>query len=250
LISLDTPLTSWPNWLVHSALQAVEAEQLRREQSRIETYYPDAGPYRRQLYEKHLLFFRLGAQYRERMLMAANRVGKSTCGAYETTLHLTGMYPAWWEGRRFTHAISGVAAGDSALSVRDVLQQKLCGKLTRSPGDAITESVGLGTGMIPKAAIHSVISKPGLPNAIEMISVSHVSGGISTLKLRSYEQGAEVFRGSEEHWVWVDEECPQDVYSELLTRTMTVNGSMISTFTPLAGVTSLVRQFMEHADRP
>jgi hypothetical protein len=33
--------------------------------------------------------------------MAANRVGKTVVGAYETTVHMTGEYPAWWEGRRF-----------------------------------------------------------------------------------------------------------------------------------------------------
>jgi hypothetical protein len=32
------------------------------------------------------------------MSMAANRAGKSTVGCYETTVHLTGRYPAWWEG--------------------------------------------------------------------------------------------------------------------------------------------------------
>ncbi len=35
--------------------------------------------------------------------MAANRVGKTEgAGGYEMTCHLTGRYPHWWEGRRFS----------------------------------------------------------------------------------------------------------------------------------------------------
>jgi len=227
----------------------VEQELQHRAEQKIDTYYPDTGPLRRELYPKHLRFFALGKDYRERMLMAANRVGKSTVGAYETTVHATGRYPAWWEGKRFSHPISAVCAGDSALSVRDVIQEKLLGKLVRSPGDSMTQSIGMGTGLLPAANIHSVVSKTGLPGAVEMIRVHHSSGGVSTIKLRSYEQGAEVFRGSEEHWVWVDEECPEAVYSELLTRTMTCNGLLAWTFTPISGTSSLIRAFMESAFR-
>ena len=32
--------------------------------------------------------------------MVGNRVGKTYCGATEGAMHLTGVYPAWWEGRR------------------------------------------------------------------------------------------------------------------------------------------------------
>lgn len=66
--------------------------------NRIDYLYPDTGPLRRELYPKHLRFFELGSEYRERMMMAANRCGKSTVGCYETTVHLTGRYPAWWTG--------------------------------------------------------------------------------------------------------------------------------------------------------
>ncbi len=37
-----------------------------------------------------------------------------------------------------------------------------------------------------------------------------------------------------------------DVYTECLARTMTVDGMMICTFTPLEGVTDVVNMFMEH----
>ena len=60
--------------------------------------------------------------------MAANRVGKSEgVGAYEITLHLTGKYPPWWVGRRFSRPVSTWAAGKDAKTVRDILQFALLG---------------------------------------------------------------------------------------------------------------------------
>ena len=75
-------------------------------QRQLYKYYPEQGPLRRELYAKQMEFFRAGATYRERCFMAANRVGKTEgTGGYETTLHITGLYPHWWEGRRFEEPI-------------------------------------------------------------------------------------------------------------------------------------------------
>src|SRR4249919_68836 len=52
-------------------------------------------------YSKQREFFRAGLHHAERLLMAANRFGKTECGAAEITYHLTGLYPDDWEGRRF-----------------------------------------------------------------------------------------------------------------------------------------------------
>src|SRR5690606_16162351 len=81
-------------------LLALLRERERRQARRkLFTYFPDEGPHRRNLYVQHLEFFRLGASFSTRCFMAANRVGKTEGGGgYETTLHLTGRYPAWWEG--------------------------------------------------------------------------------------------------------------------------------------------------------
>ena len=64
-------------------------------------FNPGSTIYARRLYPKLLEFFRAGAKYRERCLMAANRTGKTLGGGgYETACHLTGLYPDWWEGKR------------------------------------------------------------------------------------------------------------------------------------------------------
>ena len=77
------------------------AEAVRRATSRFSTFFADDGPLARSGYLKHLDFFASGKKFKERLFMAANRVGKSEAGAYELTCHLTGIYPPWWEGRRF-----------------------------------------------------------------------------------------------------------------------------------------------------
>ncbi|MES9889518.1 MAG: hypothetical protein ABW165_00560 [Candidatus Thiodiazotropha sp.] len=70
-------------------------EQLKRRQARkLDRYYPDAGRFRRANYPKHCAFFEAGRKYRQRLMLAANRVGKTEgVGLYELVLHLTGDYP-------------------------------------------------------------------------------------------------------------------------------------------------------------
>jgi phage terminase large subunit-like protein len=228
------------------------AEQKYRLYTKIASYYPDAGPLRRELYPKHLRFFGFGNEYRERMFMAGNRTGKTTVGCYEATLHATGRYAEyapWWEGKRFDHPISCVVAGDTNLTTRDILQSKLFGKLTRQPGDTLSEAVGLGTGMMPRDAIIRPTPRRGAENAYEEVTIRHISGGSSVIKLRSFEQGAEAFQGTEEDLIWLDENFPASVYSESLTRLMTTNGHLLMTFTPIYGVTPIIREFMEKAHR-
>ena len=47
-------------------------------------------------------FYAAGKDNKQRMLMAANRVGKTASQAAEVAFHLTGLYPDWWVGIRFT----------------------------------------------------------------------------------------------------------------------------------------------------
>ena len=46
-------------------------------------------------YPKQQAFHAAGARHSERLLMAANQVGKSYAGAAECALHLTGKYDEW-----------------------------------------------------------------------------------------------------------------------------------------------------------
>ena len=217
------------------ALAAAVAERYRRnKEKKIGTYYPDTGPLRRALYPKHMQFFEAGARYRERMMMAANRVGKTEgVGGYELVLHLTGEYPSWWKGRRFNRPIKAWAAGDTGKTVRDILQEKLLGPMS-----------DMGTGLIPKTSILKVMNKAGIADAVEIIMVKNHFGGVSRLTLKSYDQRREAFQGTEQDVILLDEEPPLDVYTECLMRTMTNNGLVMLTFTPLMGMSEVVLSFL------
>lgn len=176
--------------------------------------------------------------------------GKSEAGSYATTLHLTGDYPDWWKGKRFDHAIRAWAAGTTNEKTRETVQEKLCGSLEREPDDDPQKAVGLGTGMIPGDKIVNVEYHPGIRSSIKNVWVKHKSGRNSQLTFKSYEQGREAFEGSSVEIAWLDEESPQDVYLECLVRTMTTNGIVYLTFTPLNGLTDVVLLFMPGGDVP
>lgn len=217
----------------------VLSELERREsQRKIDQFYPDDGPLSRDKYKKHMEFFRAGAKYRERCVIAGNRIGKSEgIGAYEVSLHLTGQYPEWWEGRRFDHPVSWWCAGDTGKTVRDIIQYKLLGP----PGY-------FGTGMIPGECLVKTTPKHGLPDAIDQVFVKHFTNGmedgVSDCGLKSYDQRRESFQGTEKDGIWLDEEPPSNIYVECLVRTMTTNGIVMCTFTPLMGVSDVVKSFM------
>lgn len=167
--------------------------------------------------------------------MAANRVGKTESGAYETTCHLTGDYPAWWKGHRFTEPIEAWACGTTHETTRDIVQAKLMG-----PVDDI------GTGMLPgDLIVHSTPRRGGLNGSLETVWIKHVSGRYSKLGFKSYVQGRKAFEGTAKHWLWFDEEPPLDIYMEGLFRTVTTQGKALTTFTPLQGMSEVVMSFLE-----
>lgn len=204
----------------------------------IEKYYPEEGKLSRHAYPKHMQFFKAGTEHRERCMMAANRVGKTDGACYEVTCHLTGQYPKWWEGRRFRHPVDVWLSGDTSTTVRDILQKKLFGEYN-----------DIGSGFIPGAKIFKTTNKSGVREALDTFAVRHETDGrfdsYSTGVMKSYDQGRKSFQGGKPDIILLDEEPPQDVYTECLLRTMTNNGMIIMTFTPLMGMTELIYTYME-----
>lgn len=229
---------------IDGTIELVETRFREIRTNRIVDQFPDTGPYRRELYVKHLEFFKAGANYSERCFMAGNRVGKTRAGACEMSYHLTGKYPHWWEGKRFSKPIEAWAAGSTGQTVRDIIQAELLGKLNPDKNSKPEDPIGLGTGMIPLVDISRTRMRSGVSDAVEMAYVRHVSGGTSILGFKSYDQGRRSFEGTAKSVIWLDEECPMDVYIECLTRTMTTGGVIYLTFTPLNGLTDVVLRFM------
>lgn len=172
----------------------------------------------------------------QRALMAANQVGKTTCGAMEVAIHATGRYPAWWRGYRFTKPINVLVGGLTNESVRDICQKELCGEPT--------DDKQLGMGTIPLECIRNPKRKAGVPDALDSIQVKHVSGGFSKVSFRAYEQGAKKHMGSRIDLGWLDEEPPEDIWAQYIRGTLATKGILFITFTPEEGVTKVVHGFL------
>lgn len=218
---------------------------------------PEQGPTCRILYRKARRWMRAGAAYPERGFIAANRTGKTDTAAYEIACHLTGRYPGWWDGKRWDRPTDWRAAGDTMLTTRDILQKALLGAHEGVP-------VQQWNGMIPPRDVIEVTRRSGgITNCVDTIHVRHTSGGVSRLSFLSYDMGRRVFQGFDCDGFWIDEEPPDasergealaagsgDIYGECLLRTMTTDGIVLATFTPLRGWTAFMRAYFAAAMMP
>lgn len=211
---------------MRNALSVSELEKTRRHtENRLQYYVP---------YLKQAQFHAAGAKYRERCNLSGNQLGKTLAGGMEAAMHATGRYPPDWKGRRFDGPTNGWACGVTGETVRDTIQRILVGR-----------SGAIGTGAIPKDAIVEMVTARGIADLLDIIKVRHVSGGISTIGLKSYLSGREKFQGETLDWIWLDEECPMDIYTEALTRTNVGNGPVWMTATPLLGMSEVIRRFLQ-----
>ena len=177
---------------------------------------------------------------KQTLLMAANRVGKTYIGAANIAYHLTGLYPEWWKGHKWNAPISAWAAGVSSESTRDILQDELLG--------AAEDPEALGTGVIPKDCIGIRTRKHQVPNAIQTCLVKHHTDGVfdgwSRLTFKAFEQGEKKFMGKSIHEIWLDEQPPDGLFTQCITRTADTAGHVTMTFTPEDGMTPVVHQFV------
>lgn len=189
-------------------------------------------------YPKQREFHAAGALYRERLLMAGNQLGKTLSAGAETAMHLTGRYPDWWDGHVARPGAWWVA-GITTESTRDNPQRILLGR-----------GQNWGTGMIPRDAIKGwPAMRRGVVNAVDSVLIRHGGGGDvqaaeSSLGFKAYEQGRDKFQGETLEGGWLDEE-PEDegIYTEFLTRTNVGLKPLYMTFTPLLGMSTVVRRF-------
>lgn len=180
-------------------------------------------------------FFKTGVSER-RGILAANRIGKTVSTCFETAYHLTGLYPDWWEGHRFSGPITAMVAGEGWSQVALVLQNELLG----TQDVKITEN--LGSGAIPRECIVTATMRNDGANCIG-VEIKHKSGGNSYLLFANYTQEVRQLQGFKLNLAVFDEQPPDDFFSEIVTRTATTQGKVLCSFTPLKGLNGLVSKF-------
>lgn len=210
------------------------AAKLRVANEKIASYRP---------YQKQIDFHNAGKTHSERLFIAGNQLGKTIAGGAEWAMHLTGRYPNWWDGATFDKPVTMWASGVTSEGTRDNPQRILIGPPTQEEA--------WGTGMVPKNALIGWNRAMGVPNFLDSATIrwgggGDVQAGVSALGFKSYEKGREKWQGPTLDGVWFDEECPLDIYTEGLTRTNRGQRGQfaIMTFTPLLGMSEVVRMFI------
>jgi phage terminase large subunit-like protein len=221
-----------PTKILKLARQALSSSEYRKK-----FHWADfAGP--GYWYEPQLRFFEAGTKHHQRLFRGGNQTGKSIAAAYEAALHMTGQYPKWWNGRRFTKPTRGWIVGPERTLVRDGPQRKM----TAAQGE-------FGTGTIPLAAFAGKpVMVPGGTGSIDTLSVTHEAdgdrNGVSTATFKSFEQGSEKMQSESVDWIWIDERRSEEIYSELIARTSATDGILFLSYTPLKGGGELTYRFL------
>ena len=190
-------------------------------------------------------FLAASGENAQTLLMAANRVGKTYIGAANLSYHATGLYPDWWEGHKWEEPITAWAAGVSSESTKDILQNELVGP----PDDPSMK----GSGTIPKSCLGESTRKAQVPNALQSILVKHHTNGEfdgwSRIVFKAFEQGESKFMGVSVHEIWLDEQPPDGLFTQCITRTANTGGHVTMTFTPEDGVTPVIHQFTKNRQK-
>lgn len=175
-------------------------------------------------------------------LRAGNQIGKTVCGTVQDAFDLTGRYPDWYEGHRFTRPVNIVCGSINNDKTRDLLQKALC-------GDPVDKFNTLGTGWLPKDCLDKdkISLKRGVTDAFIHIKVRwhNEKGepkGWSNLTFSSYESGKEAWMGDTIDVYHLDEEPPMDILGQAGRGCIASGGFIRLTWTPENGRTDVVEK--------
>lgn len=198
-----------------------------------EVYFPEDGPFRRSYYPKHLDFFEATTDYKVLSLFGGNRTGKSFAPCYAIACWVSGDYPDWWQGRRFTKPMRIWVVGETGTLVRNNLQRYLIGN---------KGSEGVGSLFGANEIVH--VSWQSKPEGLAERAIIRGKYGDSIIEFKSYDMERRRFASDVADVILLDEEAPAGIFSECLTRTGTTRGLVINAFTALKGVTPLVAMLL------
>jgi len=165
-------------------------------------------------------FLAAAENYRGRVALGANRIGKSDQGAYECMLAITGKHPF----RSFPAKGKGWVVGLDYNMVRDINLPKFNKFLPRN---------------------YSLESDYSKADKIWQIRGEDREWEV---QFKSSDSGREKFQGVEVDWIWFDEEPEKtDVFTECMTRLIDRAGSWWMTATPIKG-TAWLKALSERED--
>lgn len=213
-----------PNFLPPENLELMIA--LCERESRINFEYYDPA---KSGHLKHLEFHRAGKYAQERLLSGGNRSGKTRTVSLENAQHITGRYSPNWEGYVYNRPIESWICSVTSNDIKN---------LERRFFEGITEPPWIDPSLIVH---HSKLD--------HLYKILHISGGLSTVRYKTYEQGRETFQSEQQHTIQLDEECPYNIYTECLMRTAKTNddhhGMIMMAMTPLKGMTQTFLHFSQ-----
>jgi len=173
--------------------------------------------------------------------LVVHNSGKSHAGAHKMAWDLTGVYPDWYRGKRTIRGIDAWALGDTNENTRDNCQKKLFGANPDRPG--WTDRPGETALIASRYIIGKPTRRSGVQGAFDTVRVKHIpSDTISTVTFKSHSFDLQALASWTGDFVWLDEEPPRrEVIDELLMRIIRRKGQLMITFTPLLGMTEVVK---------
>lgn len=240
---------------IKTILNQSVAELSKKLEQPIYNIYPEEGPYRAELYPKHMEAIRATETHDIVYFRAANRIGKTLTAALCAARWLTGIYPANWQGRKFDHPTRGWCVGVDHQQLREAMQKILL-------EEALSSNDG---GFIPSELIYKRTHKQKPPGAVMDLEVIHypsyqklndeqkknpaeIEKCLSKATFKACEQKIENFGGAKLDWATIDEEPPLAYFSEIKMRTASGKidgrpGVVFIAATPLKCYSPFVRMF-------
>lgn len=152
---------------------------------------------------------------RNRWVFGGNRTGKTVSGGAEAVWYATGQHPH----KKIRTPNRGWVVSLTNEVQRDVAQKEILRWL-------------------PKHMIADVQMRQGRKDSLEtgIIDFIQLTNG-SIIGFKSCDQGRAKFQGTSQHYIWFDEEPPEDIYAECKMRVLDTVGDIWGTMTPLQGLT-------------
>lgn len=173
-----------------------------------------------------------------------HNTGKTYSVSAELAMHLTGLYPEWWEGYRLNQGGFEVWLGSIDNEMQKIgLQESLFGPDLED---------GLGTGFVPRHCIEKINRRQsGIKDVLDEAFITHTSGKRVKVRLKTFEQGEKKWQSGKPKIIVWDEEPDENnvdqagVFMEMQTRLVRNAGIFFGCRTPLYGMTQLITHFME-----